>query len=65
MMTKRPKWKDSRTSNVKTQVQVDVDKVGVREGIGLRWSQGFGLDELDVWKERWWRANLRLVNWCP
>jgi hypothetical protein len=42
------KWKDPRTSNVETQIQADVDGMGVREGIGLRWSQRFGLDELDV-----------------
>jgi hypothetical protein len=44
-----PKWKDPKTSNVKTQVQIDVDGVGVKEGIRLGWSQGFGLDELNVW----------------
>jgi hypothetical protein len=42
-------WKDPMTSNVETQVQVDASEKGVKEGIGLRWSQGFGLDELDVW----------------
>jgi len=36
-----PKWKDPKTSNVETQAQGDVDGVRVREGIGLRWSQGF------------------------
>jgi hypothetical protein len=44
----RPKWKDSRTSNVETQVQVSPYGVGVKEGIGLIWSQGFGLDESNV-----------------
>jgi hypothetical protein len=42
------KWKDMGTSNVETQVQANVGGVGVREGIGLQWSQGFGLDELNV-----------------
>ncbi len=42
------KWKDSRISNVETQVQANVSVMGIKEGIGLRWSQGFGLDELDV-----------------
>jgi hypothetical protein len=42
------KWKDPKTSNVETQVQTNVDGVGIKEGFGLRWSQGFGLDELDV-----------------
>ncbi len=37
--------------NVETQFQADIDGVGVREGIKLGWSQGFGLDELDVWQE--------------
>jgi len=46
--TKRPKWKDSRTFNVETQVQANVGGVRVREGIRIGWSQGFGLDELDV-----------------
>jgi hypothetical protein len=32
------KWKDSKTSNDKTQVQVDVDEVGIKEGIELKWS---------------------------
>jgi hypothetical protein len=36
------------TLNVETQVQVDEDGMGVREGIGLGWSQGFGFDELGV-----------------
>jgi hypothetical protein len=36
------------TFNVETQVQVDEDGMGVREGIGLWWSQGFGFDELCV-----------------
>jgi len=58
------KWKDSKTSNDKTQVQVDADEVGIREGIELRWSQGFGLNELDAWQEYWWWVNLWLVNWC-
>jgi hypothetical protein len=59
------KWKDSKTSNDKTQVQVDADEVRIREGIKLRWSQGFGLNELDAWQECWWLVNLWLVNWCP
>jgi len=37
--------------------------VGVKEGIGSGWSQGFGLDELNVWHECWWKLNLWLVNW--
>jgi hypothetical protein len=45
---KRFKWKDSSPSNVETHVQVDVGGVRVKEGIEPRWSQGFGLDELDV-----------------
>jgi len=32
-------------------VQVDASEVGGKEGIELGWSQGFGLDELDVWQE--------------
>jgi hypothetical protein len=47
----RPKWKDSKTYNVETQVQVDAYGVGVREGIELGWSQGLRLDELDIWQE--------------
>jgi len=35
-------------SNVETQVQVDASGKGVKEGIGLGRSQGFGLDELCV-----------------
>jgi hypothetical protein len=53
------------TANVETQIQVDVGGVGVREGIKLRWSQGFGLDKLNVWQECWWQANPKLVNWRP
>ncbi len=41
----------------------DVGEVGVKEGIGSGWSQGFGLDELNVWHECWWKLNLWLVNW--
>jgi hypothetical protein len=37
-------WKDSRTSNVETQIQADANEMKIREGIGLGWSQGFGLD---------------------
>jgi hypothetical protein len=44
----KPKWKDSRSSNVQTHVQANVSKVGVKEGIKLGWSWKFGLDELDV-----------------
>jgi hypothetical protein len=61
----RPKWKDPKTFNVETQVQTDVGGVGVKEGIRPWWSQGFGLDELDVWQEYWWQINPRLVNWHP
>jgi len=32
------KWKDSKTSNDKTQVQIDVNEVGIKEGIELKWS---------------------------
>jgi len=39
--------------------------MGIREGIRLGWSQGFELDELNVWQECWWQINLRLVNWRP
>jgi hypothetical protein len=49
----KPKWKDLKTSNVETQVQANVDGVGVREGIRLGWSQRFGLDKLDVWQKCW------------
>ncbi len=42
------KWKNLKTSNVETQIQADEGGVGVKEGIGLGLSQGFGLDELDV-----------------
>jgi hypothetical protein len=45
----KPKWKDLRTSNDETQVQANGNGVGIREGMELRWSLGFGLDELDVW----------------
>jgi len=55
----RPKWKDSRTSNVQTQVQADVGRVGVREGIGLGWSQGFGLDEC------WWQLLSSISKLAP
>jgi hypothetical protein len=48
----RPKWKDPRTFNVETQIQANVDGVGIKElSIGLGWSQGFGSDELDIWQE--------------
>jgi len=43
-----PKWKDPKTSNVETQVQTNVDGMGIKEGFRLGWSQGFGLDELYV-----------------
>jgi hypothetical protein len=42
---KMPKWKDLKTFNIEIQVKVYVGGVGVKEGIGLGWSQGFGLDE--------------------
>jgi hypothetical protein len=32
----RLKWKDLKTSNVETQVQIYVGGMGVKEGIGLR-----------------------------
>ncbi len=32
----------------KTQVQVNVNEVGTREGIELGWLWGFGLDELSA-----------------
>jgi hypothetical protein len=48
------KWKDSKTSNVETRVQIYANRVGIREGIESRWSQGFGLDESNVWQEHWW-----------
>jgi hypothetical protein len=44
----RAKWKDPKTSNVETQVQVDANGMGVKESIRLGWWQGFGLDELYV-----------------
>jgi hypothetical protein len=34
----RLKWKDPRIFNVETQIQTNVDGMGIREGIGLRWS---------------------------
>jgi hypothetical protein len=34
----KPKWNDPRTSNVKTQAQTNVGKVGTKDGIELRWS---------------------------
>jgi hypothetical protein len=43
-----PKWKGLRTSNDKTQAQVNANKMGTREGTKPRLSQGFGLDELDA-----------------
>jgi len=46
----KPKWKDPKTFNVGTQAQVYVSVVGIREDIGLKWSRGFGLDDLDVWQ---------------
>jgi hypothetical protein len=46
-----PEWKDPKTSNVETHVQANAWGVGVRKGIEPRWSQGFGLDEFDVWQE--------------
>jgi hypothetical protein len=33
-----------RTFNVETQIQADANGMRIREGIGLGWSQGFGLD---------------------
>jgi hypothetical protein len=39
-----PKWKDQTTSNDGTQVQANLGKVGVREGMELGWSPEFGLD---------------------
>jgi hypothetical protein len=51
--------------NVETQVQDNVNGMKIREGIKLGWSQRFGLDELDIWQERWWRINPQLVNWRP
>jgi hypothetical protein len=41
--------KNPKTSNDETHVQANVGGVGTREGIELKWSQGFKLDELDVW----------------
>jgi hypothetical protein len=35
---RRPKWKDSMTSNVETQAHVYVKGVGTRDGIEPRWS---------------------------
>jgi len=40
-----PKWKDLKTSNIEIQVKIYVGGVGVREGVRLGWSQGFGLDK--------------------
>ncbi len=59
----RFKWKDLKTSNDETHVQVDVGGVGAREGIALGWSQGFGFNELNVSHECWWWINLWLINW--
>lgn len=48
----KPKWKNSKTSNDKTQSQPNACEVRARKGMELRWSQGFRLDELDVWQTR-------------
>jgi hypothetical protein len=58
------KLKDSKIYKNQTHVYVNASKVGTREGIELRWSWGFGLNEVGAWQEHWWQANLRLVNWC-
>jgi hypothetical protein len=49
----KPKWKDLKTYNVETQIQTDENGVGANENIGLGWSQGFVLDELNVWQEHY------------
>ncbi len=36
----KPKWKDLWTSNDETQMSTNVGRVGTKEGIELRWSQG-------------------------
>jgi hypothetical protein len=36
------------TFNVENQAQVNVNKVGIKEGIWPRWSCKFGLQELDA-----------------
>jgi len=61
------RWKDLRTFTVETQAHVDVDVggLGIKVGIGLRWSCRFRLDGSNVWQECWWWVNLRKVNWCP
>ncbi len=42
MIIQRLKWKDPKTSNDETHVQVDASGVVGREGIELGWSQRFG-----------------------
>jgi hypothetical protein len=37
-----------KTSNDKTQAQVNANGMGIREGAKPRLAQGFGLDELDA-----------------
>ncbi len=44
----KPRWKDLKTSNAKTQAHVNDDRLEVKEGIGTKWSCGFRLDGLDV-----------------
>ncbi len=33
---RKPKWKDPRTCNAKTQAHADADALGVKEVIGLK-----------------------------
>jgi hypothetical protein len=61
----KPKWKDIKTFNDKTQVQANAKEVRAKKSMEPRWSPTFGLDELDVWHECWWQIKLRLVNWHP
>jgi hypothetical protein len=44
----KPKLKDPRTSNDKTQFHIDVGGVGAWESIKLGWLQGFKLNELNA-----------------
>jgi hypothetical protein len=44
----KPRWKNPNTYNVATQTKVVASGLGVREGIGLKWSCRFRLYGLDV-----------------
>jgi hypothetical protein len=61
----KPRWKDTRTSNVETQTHGNVGKLGIREGIGPGWPCRFKLDALDGWQQCQWQINPWKVNWHP